>query len=80
MSQHLGVEVVDFKGRVMDMELWALEEEETVVVYEFLALCQSIEGNYVLPVWGMANLVNSSTQVWSGDFLEDLTSLGTKLK
>ena len=43
MAQHLGVEVVCLKGRVVDMVLWALEKEEDVMVDQFLAASEAVE-------------------------------------
>jgi len=44
MTQHLRIEVVRFKARMMDMTFGALEEEETMMIDELLAAIQSAEG------------------------------------
>lgn len=47
VTQHLGIEVVSLKGRVVDVHLGALEEEEAVVVDQLVAAVQSEENGLV---------------------------------
>lgn len=47
VAQDLGVKVVRLKGRVVDVALGALEEEEAVVVDLFVAAVQPEEDGYV---------------------------------
>lgn len=47
VPQHLGVEVVRLEGRVVDVELGALEEEEGVVVDALRAAVDAEEGGDV---------------------------------
>jgi hypothetical protein len=58
VAEDLDVEVVGLEGGVVDVELWALEEEEGVVVDELLAEVEAEEGgdDFVLVVGGVDEL------------------------
>lgn len=47
VTEHLGVKVVRLKGRVVDVHLGALKEEEAVVVYQLAAPVEPEEDGIV---------------------------------
>ena len=57
VAEDLGVEIVCLEGRVMDVVLGALEEEEDVVVDELLAAVEAVEDGDILAVGGVDELL-----------------------
>lgn len=47
VTEHLGIKIVRLERRVVDVHLGAFEEEETVVVYEFVPAVESEEDGLV---------------------------------
>lgn len=56
MTQDLSVEIVSFKGCMVDMGLGSLKEEETMMVHQLFPSCKTIKGNNVLPFWIVSKL------------------------
>lgn len=57
VAQNLGVKVVCFVGRVVDVRLGALEKEETVMVYQLGATVEVEEGGNVFSTLVVNQLV-----------------------
>lgn len=66
VAQDLGVKVVRLKGRVVDVALGALEEEEAVVVDLFVAAVQPEEDGYVLVFVVVVELIFGECQLRYG--------------